>query len=199
LIYAGWYDEAIDLAMNVGETFPETRFWMHEVLMACRLAGRYEEAMAFVEGLDPEQMPLTYHLLVPELLAALGRPREAKDYLERYAARAEEDSLYWSLCSAYAHLDAHEEARVWFAKKEAVVDKARLRRGYSGQPPFSLGWLAVILGDLDKAFAYFDEAYAHRSWGLTRLPLMVENDPDFAAVAADPRYLDLVGRLGLRE
>ena len=55
-----------------------------------------------------------------------------------------------------------------------------------------MGYAAV--GDLDKAFAALERAYQARSAGLIYLHL----DPGYEPLRADPRYAELVRRIGLR-
>jgi hypothetical protein len=49
------------------------------------------------------------------------------------------------------------------------------------------------LGEEDHAFAWLDKAYADRSWRLVFLKL----EPRFDNLHADPRFAELVRRVGL--
>ena len=56
--------------------------------------------------------------------------------------------------------------------------------------------IAIIhagLGQNDQAFASLEKAYAHREWRLVRMKVEPMLDP----VRADPRFGDLLRRLGL--
>ena len=55
-----------------------------------------------------------------------------------------------------------------------------------------MGYAAV--GDLDRAFACLERAYQARSAGLIYLHL----DPGYEPLRGDPRYADLVRRIGLK-
>jgi len=55
-----------------------------------------------------------------------------------------------------------------------------------------MGYAAV--GDLDKAFASLERAFEARSAGLIYLHV----DAGYQPLRADPRFTDLVGRIGLR-
>jgi hypothetical protein len=50
------------------------------------------------------------------------------------------------------------------------------------------------LGDLDRAFAHLERAFHDRSSGLIYLHV----DPGYQPLRSDPRFADLVARIGLR-
>jgi TolB-like protein/KaiC/GvpD/RAD55 family RecA-like ATPase len=52
--------------------------------------------------------------------------------------------------------------------------------------------LYFFLGDVDKGFEWLERAYSKREW-----PLGIQLDWDLDGVRTDPRYLDLLKRLGL--
>ena len=53
--------------------------------------------------------------------------------------------------------------------------------------------LYFFLGDVDKGFEWLERAYSKREEGL----LTIQWDWDLDGVRTDPRYLDLLKRLGL--
>ncbi len=57
------------------------------------------------------------------------------------------------------------------------------------------GQLRARLGETDAAFAWLESAYEVR-W--TQLPL-IRIEPDFASLHSDPRFNDLLRRMGLPE
>jgi|SRR6267378_3700562 len=59
--------------------------------------------------------------------------------------------------------------------------------------PMVFAGLHAALGNKDEAFAWLDKAYSERSSKLLDLKL----DPDFDSLRGDPRYTDLVRRIGL--
>ena len=142
-----------------------------------------------IEEADPDDVTLSEHLQVPPLLIAMDRPVEASAYLERFKPQAESDSLFWNLSNTYASLGDLDEARKWLDEAEKA----------SSADLFSLAELSVMIGDLDRAFAYFEQAYENRNWNLTRLATFVEKWPEWKPIADDPRYHDLVRRMGLRD
>ncbi|MCA1604567.1 MAG: hypothetical protein LC775_03600, partial [Acidobacteria bacterium] len=59
--------------------------------------------------------------------------------------------------------------------------------------PSQIAVIYVALGDKDKAFAWLDEADKVRDLNVVR----VKHDPRFAPLRSDPRFADLVRRIGL--
>jgi hypothetical protein len=51
----------------------------------------------------------------------------------------------------------------------------------------------AMLGDKDKAFAQLDKALAQKSVFLTYIKVM----PDYDSLRSDPRYAELLKRMGL--
>jgi tetratricopeptide (TPR) repeat protein len=66
------------------------------------------------------------------------------------------------------------------------------RRQYVRAEILAMGYAA--LGDLDRAFAGLERAFQAKSAGLIYLHL----DPGYAPLRGDPRFADLVRRIGLR-
>jgi hypothetical protein len=87
---------------------------------------------------------------------------------------------------ALAALDRREEADEILARLEAESRQQYVRAEY-----LAMGHAAV--GDLDRAFDALERAYQARSAGLIYLHL----DPGYEPLRGDPRYGDLVRRIGL--
>ncbi len=188
LAYAGLHDESLRQNDKYFESFPDSAQWLGTRFAILEIAGRYEEAIALVSEKNPNEIPLRRHLEVPPLLMELGRSDEALDYLERFRSQADEDSLFFSLGLAHAAIGNLDEARQYLIKAE----KADIL-------PFNMAHLSTMVGDLDRAFSHLDNAYENRHSYLTRLPYLVENNPEWASLGSDPRYHDLVRRMGLRD
>jgi hypothetical protein len=65
----------------------------------------------------------------------------------------------------------------------------------SGQPydPYAVAVDYCLLGNKDQALTWLDRAYKVRSSSL----IFLKADPQLAAMHSDPRYTDLVRRMGL--
>ena len=75
-------------------------------------------------------------------------------------------------------------ARQWWIQQRS--DPARPR-----YDPYSVAINYLALGDKDKAFLWLDKAYEQRDVGFINI-----KDPVFDSVRSDPRYADLVRRIG---
>ena len=87
---------------------------------------------------------------------------------------------------AYAKSGQRHEAEQCIARLKEMA-KTQTVRFY---------WIAAIyaaLGDKDKAFAELEKSYQDRDWFLPRLKV----DPIFDSLHDDPRYNDLLNRIGL--
>jgi Flp pilus assembly protein TadD len=79
------------------------------------------------------------------------------------------------------------ELERWFTTRRAYV-------------PGNLAALYAILDDKDRAFYWLEEAYKHHhlSWLTTDIPLeSLRSERMFDSLRSDPRYEDLVRRIGL--
>ena len=88
---------------------------------------------------------------------------------------------------ALAALGRREEAEEILSRLESESRQQYVRAEY-----LAMGHAAV--GDLDSAFAALDRAYQARSAGLIYLHL----DPGYEPLRGDPRYSEMVQRIGLR-
>jgi len=59
--------------------------------------------------------------------------------------------------------------------------------------PFIIGGLYTLLGDKDKAFEWLEKAYREQD---ALMPWFIRN-PFFNSIRSDPRYHDLMHRLGV--
>jgi hypothetical protein len=62
-----------------------------------------------------------------------------------------------------------------------------------GITAFSLARYYFYLGENDKGFEWLERSYSRREVGFPWITV----EPDFDGVRTDPRYLDLLKRLGL--
>jgi TolB-like protein/Flp pilus assembly protein TadD len=115
-----------------------------------------------------------------------GRYKEAIRDL-RKAVRLSENPEYLSrLGCLYALSKRRSEARSILHK----LKELRMRRYVAG---YDLAVLHTTLGENDRAFAWLETAFAERDETLCMLWL----DPMFDSLRPDPRFADLLNRLGL--
>jgi TolB-like protein/Tfp pilus assembly protein PilF len=198
LTYAGRYEEALLGIEKLHETFPDIKNWRLSQVAVYRHWGRHEEAItvlqAALQEVDPgapAEVAEAPHMLIPCHMAALGRMQEARDYLGRHQDRAENLSMFRYLCRAYACIGELDEATKWLDEYEKVTPAKEIGLNFAV--------LAVSCGDIDRAFRYLENAYENRIFFLNRLALVVEAREDLKPLAEDPRYHEMVRRIGIRD
>jgi len=179
-------DEAVAEARRAKELDPmsiPTSAWIFVTLFCAR---RYDEAMdvvARMRELDPSH-PLTL-LNLGYVDLATGRYREAIEVFEQALGRRPDD---WSapvfLGCAYAKAGQR-------AKAEAALEGLERTKDYV--PPAELADLYASLGQGDRAFASLEKAYAAHDLQLQYLGV----DPMLDPLRSDPRFADLMRRVGL--
>jgi len=119
---------------------------------------------------------------------ASGDPERALEWYRKGQALPTSVRVYDAhLVRALAALDQAEEGEAIMARLEEESRQHYLRgeimaMGYAG------------LGDFDRAFTHLERAYKERSSGMIYLHV----DPGYQPLRTDPRFSDLVGRIGLR-
>jgi tetratricopeptide (TPR) repeat protein len=119
---------------------------------------------------------------------ALGDPTAALDWFQRgQALKRAVRSYDVMIVLALAALDRREEAEEIMTRLENESRQQYVRSEY-----LAMGHAA--LGNMDSAFESLERAYQARSAGLIYLHL----DPGYDPLRADPRYADILARIGVR-
>ncbi|MGH7592694.1 MAG: protein kinase domain-containing protein [Gemmatimonadales bacterium] len=119
---------------------------------------------------------------------ALGDPQAALTWYRRAQALEKSVRSYDAMIvRALAALGQRDEAEAILARLDEES-----RQQYLRSEVLAMGYAAV--GDLNGAFASLERAYQARSAGLIYLHL----DPGYEPLHGDPRFTDLVSRIGLR-
>jgi serine/threonine-protein kinase len=187
------------------------------------LTGRFEEGlreMQLAEELDP--LSLIIKTSIAGLLRKLGRLDEA---IAKYREALEIDpgfvSGHTDLGWTYEHEGLHEEALAEFRRALSVAPgnlNATAGLGYvlartgnkteaetilrqlserSRSAPGATLYLAIVelgLGNKDGCFAWLEKAFVDRAYGEF---VEIRGDLRFASVRQDPRFKDLLRRMGL--
>jgi TolB-like protein/Tfp pilus assembly protein PilF len=207
------YKRALELKPNDASAHRGFAYWL-----ACH--GRTQEALAWVERgreLDPLGSADTVGFL---LIMARRYDESIREYRSVLAVHPEYTNARWGLgfalivnhqtdqaipemektvammnrspgsldmlATAYAHAGRRQDALTLINEL-----KQRRQRGYVPAGAFINTYLA--LGDYDQAFFWCDEAYKEQSAILQ----WIKVDPLFDPVRNDPRFVDLVHRVGL--
>jgi TolB-like protein/Flp pilus assembly protein TadD len=151
-------------------------------------ARRYDEAIGELRSvLAVHSDYATAHWFLGYALIAVGRSDEAITALDKAVSLSGgSPAVIGTLVSAYAQSGRRTEAL-------RLVDelKRRQRRNYVPAGAFVDAYLG--LGERDQAFAWLDRAYREHSIILQLLKV----HPFFDPVRGDPRFVDLVHRVGL--
>ena len=193
LTLRGDYGEArreFDIALRLNPMLYEAHYFYAR---ACLTEGKFEEAVSRYRDawrLRPEDYQAVHLSAAP--LETLGRHDEALE-----AARQ-------ALKLADAHLELNpDDARAWYltasalmrlGQHEQAVERARRASAIDPEDPgvlYNVGCVYALAGSAEEALNYLDRAiqngFGHREW--------LENDSDWDAVRAEPRFQALLRKL----
>jgi TolB-like protein/DNA-binding winged helix-turn-helix (wHTH) protein/Flp pilus assembly protein TadD len=143
-------------------------------------ARRYDEAISELRSDDPD------HRYLGMALIANGQPDEAITVLEKALGPDRNPAVMGVLVRAYAHAGRRREAL-------RLLDelKRRQQTGYVAAAPFVNAYLG--LGDNEQALASLERAYQEQS----NILQLIKVHPYFDPLRGDPRFVDLLHRVGL--
>jgi DNA-binding winged helix-turn-helix (wHTH) protein/TolB-like protein len=185
--------------------------------------GRFDEAFAEIKiAVDLEPAVALNHRIYGQILYYDRRYDEA---IARFKQTLEMDadfiSTYFWLISSYHLKGDDDQAFEWFVqlqtksgdKPEEIqtwktiyaesgwrgISARQLEKGLKDEKTgktnsMQLAFFSIELGQRDEAFAYLEKAFAERRWQLTTLWV----NPRFDLLRSDPRFDDLVKRVGLK-
>jgi TolB-like protein/tetratricopeptide (TPR) repeat protein len=153
-------------------------------------ARRYDEAIRELRSVVAVRPGAVGPLwLLGFALIANHKPAEAIPLLKRVASgSAQSPGVIGGLVRAYAEAGRRADALYWLNEL-----KRRQKTGYVPAAAFVDAYLA--LGERDQAFVWFDRAYREQADFLQWLKV----HPFFDPVRDDPRFKDLLHRVGLDE
>jgi Tfp pilus assembly protein PilF len=182
----GRVDEATaegKLAEALDPTSPIMPFSLGLVFITAR---RYEEAItALTRALELEPGLVVAHEFLAEAYMLSGNGDLAIQEGRR-ALDLGTPGTRWLLAAAYLVAGKKTDAMDMLEK---AVDEARPANGSAA---FLAAGLSVF-GDTDRAFGYLERAYSDHEY----LMVLLNVQPEFDALRADPRFSDLVRRVGI--
>ena len=183
------YSEEIAQARHGQELDPLSAFANMELGEALYQARRYDEAIDQITktlDLDPNLVGFAYHVRARAYEQKKMYPEAIADCLRWANAFHGDPFALASLGHVYGSMGSRREA-------QEVLDQLQ---EISKQRYFSSYWTAVAyagLGDNDRAFQNLEKAFADRYF----LMIWINSDPRFDNLRSDPRFADLVKRIGI--
>jgi TolB-like protein/DNA-binding winged helix-turn-helix (wHTH) protein/Tfp pilus assembly protein PilF len=187
LLCQGRIDEALSSAQRAREldSFGSATGGLAWILFQCR---RYDEAVRELHSslaVHPNNAGVLW--MMGFTLVLKGQPNEAIPLLEKAAVLADRSSGFIDvLAAAYARAGRRSDALRILAEL-----KKRKQQGYVAAASFVIVYLGLC--ENEKAFTWLGEAYKERS----NILQFVKVHPLFDALRGDPRFADLVHRVGL--
>ena len=143
--------------------------------------GRYEEAKAeLTKAQEVNSQHSSVHLIRSEIFLMEGHPQEA-------VAEIEKETSDWQKLSG--------EALAYFAagrRQESDNALKTLIATHQNDCAYQIAEVYAYRGEVDKAFPWLHRAYKQRDGGIRE----VTNDPLMKSLLHDPRYAQLLGRMG---
>jgi TolB-like protein len=210
----------LERAVAMSPNYAEAHFVLGTALPAVGRLGEAVDELKKAMSLDPLSPDHSgwlsrFQLYARDFAGAIAQARKTIELDENYVR------AYLYIGSAYLGQGEYDKALEWFRRGQSLEKSVRSydalivlalaklgrndeaeeiltrleeesKRQYIRSEILAMGYAAV--GELDKAFASLERAFEARSAGLIYLHV----DPGYQPLRADPRFSDLVGRIGLR-
>ena len=188
LLYRRDFDRALEHARRATEIDPISPAWAVLRALILDWSGRHAEALRYLEEtarVHPSAIPVLLHTGMA--LTNAGRPEEgARKFAEALEIAKDSTQLLALQAWALARAGRRDEA----LRIIRDIEKRGERQPVAA-PNLALAWTA--LGDHDRAFHWLDRALRDRLF-LVRIAAV---HPGFEPLRSDPRYADVVRRMGM--
>src|ERR1035438_2040921 len=184
----GRHSEAVQAYNRVLELDPISRVHLGHLGLILYRARRYDDSIAQCRRaleIDPNYANALWFLALS--LEQKGELPEAIAYLEKAASLSQGSYYQAQLGRAYALAGERAKALDILDELNAVSQRKYIS-------PFDIAVVYVGLGDLTSAFKCLEEAYQQRVFRIIELTM-----PMFDNLRSDPRWQDLVRRIGLSQ
>lgn len=183
-LYRGKFDDAFRVIDRALELNPLSVLSVYYRALLYYYAGRFDEAIAgFLRALELEPEFALSHFVLSVCYAWKQLPEKAFAELEKARGFTVPPELGRGMILALT--GKPDEAR---PALEPFTDTR-----VTGPAAFFLGWVYAVLGDHDEAMRWLEEAYRQRASLLVTLAVR----PGFEKLKSDPRFQDLLRRVGL--
>ena len=189
LCVTGRYDEAIEQIRIAAELDPLSRIINASYGESLGYTGRHEEgAEQFRKTLELDPSWALGHMFLGQNYELRGLFSEAIPHYEKAMELADTPYGLGDLGHAYAKLGRVDEAHAVLERLEEL-SKSRY------VAPLERAYVYAGLGDLDRSFEWLEKAYDERSSNLLWARVL----PIGKDIEHDPRFSDLIRRIGLEE
>jgi DNA-binding winged helix-turn-helix (wHTH) protein/TolB-like protein/Tfp pilus assembly protein PilF len=184
----GRHDESIGEMKRARDLYPFVPATSESLGWGFYFAGRYGEAIAELRGtLEMDANMAEAHQFIGQAYRQQGKYDESIAELQKAVSLSGGEATQKAiLATAYAMSGRRAEAK----KVLAEVEKLSQQRYVS---PYYVAMIYAALGEKEQALAFLERAYGERSRRLVFLKV----NPVWDSLRSDPRFADLVRRVGL--
>jgi len=185
----GRHEEAIAEILRARELDPLSPIIEANIWMDYYYARRYDRAIDELRrAVERDPNYWVTHSILGQTYLAMGRTADATAELEKARSLPPESVRTRSMLGrAYAVAGRRAEAQ---RLVEELLSLSRKRY----VPPVYMAIIYIGLGEKEKAFTWLEKAYADRSDWMT----LLNTEPLFDPLRSDPRFQDLLRRVGLQ-
>jgi len=152
-------------------------------------ARRYDEALDQTKkALELDPNFLSVYFPVARIYTAKSMYEEALEAQRKVMQNSTYKKPRWYAAYIYARAGKRAEA-------EKILRDDEETDSPSVWKPYFIAMSYAALGDRDRAFEWLEKAFAKRSVGLTSLKV----EPEWDSLRSDPRFNDLIRRVGLSQ
>ena len=184
----GRHAEAIEVARRAMDLCPNAPEYHNWLALFCYRARRYDESIAHCRktlAMDPQLVNVLWFLALS--LEQKGEIAETIATLEKAVSVSGASTFKALLGRAYALAGDKTRALI-------VLNQLNALRNQTYVSPFDMAVIHLGLGDQESVFEWLEEAFRQRVWRIIEIIM-----PFFDRMRPDPRWLDLVRRIGLSE
>lgn len=188
LAHMGRHEEALTFARRARDLDPASPDALHNLGVVHYFARRYDDAITqFRETLDLDSSRGGTRVMLGRVYVAKGLPDRALGELERAkAVLGPRPDVVASTGYVLARAGRKREAL-------AMLDELRRISKPKDPAPIRVAYLHIGLGDREQAFEWLQKAIEGRDWQMA----MLKVEPAFDDLRSDPRFRELVERVGL--
>ncbi|HYL86634.1 MAG TPA: tetratricopeptide repeat protein [Candidatus Angelobacter sp.] len=185
---AGRHEEAVAETRRASELDPLSPSMMSSVGQALLMARRYDEAQqALLKALELDPNYFGAHALLADTYAAKGMLEDSVAELKKAASLSQEDPwVQADFGYVYAKLGRKSDA-------EKVLNELRVESQRKYVSGFFVSWVCIGLGKNEEALQWLERAYQQNDYQLSWIGVV----PVFDPLRSDPRFKDLLRRIGL--